>query len=215
MKRLLFLLTAFLLLALPSCAKKVTVTIDGKVSPSQETLYLIINEDTAHAQLIPIENARFSVTITVEQDAFIRLHDYKEWPERSAFVLIPDSPHITIDWNSGAIEGSAMSEKLKLAKKEVWEKSPEGFHIDVFSDDQEAWARAREAERSMRERMLMEQKKAIEKVIKGNKNNIIPAWIVYCYHDILDIPLPEIIGNKKQKWTKHPVIKKLLESDKD
>ena len=105
MKRLLFFLAALAMVS-AGCAKKVKVTIDGTVSPTQTILYLIINEDTAHAQRLPIKDARFSVTVKVDRDAFIRLHDWKEWPERSVFVLIPDSRHITIDWNKGTITGS-------------------------------------------------------------------------------------------------------------
>ena len=99
MKQLLFVLAA-VMLATTAQAKKVKVTIDGTVSPSQTKLYLIINEDTANAQLLPIKDAKFSVTIKVDRNAFIRLHDYKEWPERSAFVLIPDSKHIAINSNT-------------------------------------------------------------------------------------------------------------------
>ena len=77
MKQLLFVL-ASIMLATTAQAKKVKVTIDGTVSPSQTKLYLIINEDTANAQLLPIKDAKFSVTIKVDRNAFIRLHDYKE-----------------------------------------------------------------------------------------------------------------------------------------
>ena len=111
MKKILFVLAA-ILLATTAQAKKVKVTIDGRVSPSQTKLYLIINEDTANAQLLPIKDAKFSVTVKVDRDAFVRLHDYKQWPERSVFVLIPDSKHITIDWNTGSITGSQQSSEL-------------------------------------------------------------------------------------------------------
>lgn len=209
MKRLLFLLTAFLLLALPSCAKKVTVTIDGTLSPTQTTLYLIINEDTAHAQRVPIQDAHFSVTVKVDRDAFIRLHDYKDWPERSAFVLIPDSRHITIDWRDGTIEGSPMSKKLQEATREVARTSPEGFHVDVFSDDPEAWASARETERSIRAKMLQDQIETIQRVIQENKKNNIPAWIVYCYYTKIDEPFRQMFDGYREKWTKHPILKLL------
>ena len=56
-------------------AKKVELTIDGTVSPGQTTLYLIINEDIEHARLLPINDGRFSVTVTVDANAFVRLHD--------------------------------------------------------------------------------------------------------------------------------------------
>ena len=139
MKRLLFvLLTALMINGQGLLAKTVKVTIDGTVPPSQTKLYLIINEDTANARLLPIKDCRFSTTVKVDRDAFIRLHDSKKWPEYSAFVLIPDSKHITVDWNSGAISGSPMSQMLKAACKEIRDSSPEGFHIDVFSEDPEA-----------------------------------------------------------------------------
>ena len=209
MKRILFLLTASLLLALPSCAKKVTVTIEGTLSPSQTSLYLIINEDTAHAQRVAIQDAHFSVTVKVDRDAFIRLHDYKDWPERSMFVLIPDSRHITIDWRNGTIEGSPMSNKLQEACREVAKVSPEGFHIDVFSDDPEAWASARETERSIRGRMLQEQMETIQRVIRENKNNNIPAWIVFCYYKKVDEPFRHLFDSYREKWTQHPVLQRL------
>ncbi|MBR5654881.1 MAG: hypothetical protein IKX22_12485 [Prevotella sp.] len=209
MKRIIPLLTVFFLLALPTCAKKVTVTIDGTVSPSQTTLYLIINEDIANAQLIPIQDAHFSITVEVEKDAFIRLHDYKEWPERSVFVLIPDSRHITIDWRNGTIEGSPMSKRLQMACKQIRDASPEGFHIDVFSDDPEAWASAREQERAIRERMMHDQLEAIEKVMKENKRNNIPAWIVYCYYPQLEMPYRLILEGPRGKWCNHPILKLL------
>jgi hypothetical protein len=61
----------------------------------------------------------------------------------------------------------------------------------------------------MREQMLQEQIKSIEKVIRDNNNNIIPAWIVYCYQSLLEGPYRQIIDkNKKHKWAKHPIIKK-------
>ena len=172
MKRLLFLLTAFLLLALPSCAKKVTVTIDGTLSPTQTTLYLIINEDTAHAQRVPIQDAH-------------------------------------IDWRDGTIEGSPMSKKLQEATREVARTSPEGFHVDVFTDDPEAWASARETERSIRARMLQDQIETIQRVIQENRKNNIPAWIVYCYYTKFDEPFRQMFDGYREKWTKHPILKLL------
>ncbi len=209
MKRILFLLAAFFLLALPSCAKKVTVTIDGTLSPTQTSLYLIVNEDTAHAQRVQIQDARFSVTVTVDRNAFIRLHDYKDWPERSVFVLIPDSRHITIDWRNGTIEGSPMSSKLQGAIRDVSEASPEGFHIDVFSDNPEDWASARESEQRIREMMQQKQLETIQRVIQENKDNYIPAWIVFCYYKKVDEPFRHMFDSYRGKWTKHPILKLL------
>ena len=209
MRRIIYFLSALILVAVTACAKKVRLTIDGTTYPTQTSLYLIINEDIENAQELPITDGRFSVNVEVERDAFVRIHDYKEWPERSVFVLIPDSRHITIDWRNGTIEGSAMSKKLQTACREVTKESPEGFHIDVFSDDQEAWARAREAEKSIREKMQLEEVKAIERVIKENKNNNIPAWIVYCHHSLLEGPFRYVIDeNKNHKWAKHTIIRK-------
>lgn len=209
MKRIIYFFSALMLVTITACAKKVELTIDGTTYASQVSLYLVINEDIENAQTLPIKDGHFSTTIEVERDAFVRIHDYKEWPERSVFVLIPDSRHITINWREGTIEGSSMSKKLQEAIREVTRESPEGFHIDVFSDDKEAWARAREAEKSMREKMQQEQIKTIERVIKQNKSNNIPAWIVYCYHSLLEGPYRSIIDkNKKQKWAKHTIIKK-------
>ena len=209
MKRILFLLAAFFLLALPSCAKKVTVTIDGTLSPTQTSLYLIVNEDTAHAQRVQIQDARFSVTVTVDRNAFIRLHDYKDWPERSVFVLIPDSRHISIDWTDGTIEGSPKSKELQLICRQVAQEGPGNFHVDVFSDDKEAWAEARAQEKIMRDKMQMMQINTIERVIKENNNNNFPAWIVYCYQSLLEGPFRHIIdANKNHKWAKHTIIKK-------
>lgn len=209
MRRIICLLSALILVAVSTFAKKVKLTIDGTVYPSQSTLYLVINEDIENAQILPIKDGGFTVTVEVEPDAFVRIHDYKEWPERSVFVLVPDTRHITIDWRNGTIEGSPMSKKLQEACREVSKASPEGFHIDVFSDDREAWARAREAERSMREKMQLEQIKTIEKVVKENKNNNIPAWIVYCYRSLLEGPHRYIIDkNRSRKWAKHAIIKK-------
>ena len=164
MKKILFVLAAVLLVATAQ-AKKVKVTIDGRVSPSQTKLYLIINEDTANAQLLPIKDAKFSVTVKVDKNSFIRLHDYKDWPERSVFVLIPDSKHITIDWNTGTITGSNQSRELQAICKQIRDASPNGFHIDVFSDDPEAWRQARIREASIREDMMNQQKKIAKEVM--------------------------------------------------
>lgn len=207
MKRLLFFLAALAMVS-AGCAKKVKVTIDGTVSPTQTTLYLIINEDTAHAQRLPIKDVRFSVTVTVDRDAFIRLHDWKEWPERSVFVLIPDSRHITIDWNKGTITGSPQSQKLQAACKQIRDISPEGFHIDVFTDDPEAWREARERANSIRNSMLAQQKEIAKQVMLENKDNIQAVWIAYCFPQLFEGELNAIIDDMKPKWAKHPLLNK-------
>ena len=207
MKQLLFVLAA-IMLATTAQAKKVKVTIDGTVSPSQTKLYLIINEDTANAQLLPIKDAKFSVTIKVDRNAFIRLHDYKEWPERSAFVLIPDSKHITINWNTGEISGSKQSKELQTICKQIRDAGPNGFHIDVFSDDPEAWKAAREQEHSIRESMLYEQKQIAKLAMVENRDKIYDAWIVYAFPELLEGELDAIVGYKNPKWVKNPILKK-------
>ncbi|MBQ7056541.1 MAG: hypothetical protein IJM84_01165, partial [Bacteroidaceae bacterium] len=186
-------------------AKKVKLTIDGTVSPSQTTLYLIVNEDKENAMLVPIQDAKFSVTLKVESNAFIRLSDNKNWPERSVFVLIPDSKHITINWRTGSIEGSPMSNKLQVAMKEIREAFPEGFHIDVFSDNPDDWEIAREREASMRAQMQMRQHEAIMRIIVENSDNNIPAWIYYCYKPSIAMKA-ENIGPKDSKWLNHAIV---------
>lgn len=189
-------------------AKKVKLTIDGTVSPSQTMLYLIVNEDKENAMLVPIQDAKFSVTLKVESNAFIRLSDNKNWPERSVFVLIPDSKHITINWRTGSIEGSPMSNKLQVAMKEIREASPEGFHIDVFSDNPDDWEIAREREASMRAQMQMRQREAIMRIIVENSDNNIPAWIYYCYKPSIAMKA-ENIGPKDSKWLNHAIVRGL------
>lgn len=201
-----------ILCAVTAYAKKVKVTIDGQVSPSQTKLYLIVNEDTANAVRVPITDAQFSITVKVDKDAFIRLHDYKDWPERSIFVLIPDSRHITVDWRTGSIEGSPMSKKLKEEIIRISREGPGNFHIDVFSEDPEAWAEARVRERSIRAQMEMRQRETIGTVIRENADNNIPAWVYYCYKSFLSdppIPLEALVGSPTAhpKWMDHPILK--------
>ena len=206
MKHLVLFLIALATIATVQ-AKKVKVTIDGTVSPTQSKVYLIVNEDTAHAQLLPIKDGKFSTTVEVERDAFIRLHDWKEWPERSVFVLIPDSRHITIDWNTGAIQGSKMSQKLQLTCKQIRDASPEGFHIDVFTDDPEAWRDAMDRGNAIRQQMLEEQKSIAKKVMLENKNSIISVWIAYCFPELFEGELNAIIDDIKPTWANHPLLK--------
>lgn len=205
------LLCVLITIAFVACAqaRKVKVTIDGTMVSSDTRIYLIVNEDTANAQILPIDNHQFSVTVTVDRNAFIRLHDYKEWPERSAFVLIPDSRHIAINWNSGDIRGSRQSQKLKNACKEIKDASPEGFHIDVFSENPEDWHRAQEHEQALREGMLMEQKRVFEQQMRANKNNYICAWLVYCFPQLLEGETGAMLEQTKPKpkWMNHPILK--------
>ena len=209
MKRLLCILMAAMMIAAVQ-AKKVKVTIDGTVYPTQTKLYLIINEDTANAQLLPIKDAKFSVTVKVDRDAFIRLHDWKEWPERSVFVLIPDSRHITIDWRTGTITGSKQSQELQTVCKDISNAGPGSFHIDVFSDDPEAWRQARIQEQSIREAMLKEQKQHAKELLRDNKDNLACAWIVYCFPELLEGEVAAMLEEMKTKpkWVNHPILKK-------
>lgn len=207
MKRILLFLTA-IFTVVTGHAKKVKVTIDGTVSPTQTTVYLIINEDTAHAQRLTINDGRFSTTVKVDRDAFIRLHDWKEWPERSVFVLIPDSRHITIDWNTGQIEGSKKSKKLQAACKEIRDNSPEGFHIDVFSEDPNAWRAAQEQANSIRASMLEQQKQIAKRIMLENRNDIYAVWIAYCFPELFEGELNAIIDHMKPRWANHPLLQK-------
>lgn len=206
MKRLFLFLTV--IVAFASCqAKKVKVTIDGTVSRGQTTLYLIVNEDTAHAQRLPINDCKFSTTVTVDRNAFIRLHDWKEWPERSVFVLIPDSRHITIDWDAGTIKGSKQSRKLQAICAQIRASSPEGFHVDVFTDDPKAWREAQEMGNSVRNQMLEQQKLIAKQVLLENKNDIAAVWILYCFPKLFEGELNAIIDHMKPKWVNHPLLK--------
>lgn len=213
MKKKLAALTLLLLGMTTLFAKKVTVTIEGTTDSYETSLYLIVNEDTTNAQIILIDNGHFSVTVTVEQNSFIRIHDYKDWPERSLYVLIPDSRHITIDRRNGTIEGSPLSQRLQEAINEVNRCSPEGFHIDVFSDDPAVWEEARRSEMAMREQMENDQREKICELVNKNKDNIIPAWLCYCFADHFLGGIDEIARGSKHKWYKHPIIKKKLEKE--
>lgn len=207
MKRLIILF--FAVAAITSgCAKKIKVTIDGTVPPTKAKLYLIINEDTANAKLLPIINGKFSTTVQVERDAFIRIDDWKDWPKRCEFVLVPDSKHITIDWDKGTITGSPMSQKLQLSCREIRKASPEGFHIDVFSDDPEAWRQAQQEGEAIRASMLQNQKNIAREVLFDNKNSVISVWIAYCFPQIFKGELEGAIEHMNPKWINHPLMQK-------
>lgn len=212
MNKLLSMLMAAALFT-PCHAKKVKLTIDGTLSPVQTKLYLIVNEDIANAQLVPINDAKFSVTIEVDRNAFVRLHDWKEWPENSPFVLIPDSRHITINWNTGEIEGSVLSKKLKKALDEIKMHSPEGFHVDVFGDDPEAWRSAQEQGNSIRDMMLQQQKDVARETILDNKKSFMCAWIVYCFPQLMEGELEMMLDHMKPKWMNHPILKAKQKKD--
>ena len=196
------------MMMLTAQAKKVKVTIDGTVSPTQTTVYLIINEDTEHAQRLTIKDGKFSTKVAVERDAFIRLDNRMEWPERSTFVLIPDSRHITIDWNTGSIEGSQMSQKLQETCHLIQQSSPEGFFVDVFSDDPNARREGYQRANAVRERMMEEQRGIARNVMLDEKNNIMTVWIAYCYPQLLKVELNGYIEHMKPKWANHPLLQK-------
>ena len=201
------ILLALLLTTTTATAKKVKLTIDGILSPTQTTAYLIINEDTANAQRLAIPDARFSVSITVDANDIIRIPDWKEWPERSVFVLLPDSRHITINWQTGTIEGSPLSLRMQEAIRTVHRDNPDSFHIDVFSDNKEDWAQARIREQQVRDHMLDSQRETVRQVIDNNSKTNIATWIAYCYSNLFASGLDELAHGKHPKWLKHPILK--------
>ena len=101
MKRSLFIM---IVLAFMTAAQGKKVTIEG--TSSSERIYLIINEDTEHALLLDIQDGKFSVTVNVNRNAFIRLQESKTFPRRAAAVLIPDSKHIIVDTDNQLIQNS-------------------------------------------------------------------------------------------------------------
>ena len=207
MKRITILMSALLLAALTISAKTVKVTIDGTLSSYISKLYLIIDEDTANAQFVPIKDGKFSVTVKVDRNSFIRLYENKKWPERAFFVLIPDSKHITVNQPAGTIEGSPLSSELKMTLDMINREGPGNFHIDVFSQDKEAWAQARAQERQIRSRMEESQKQLIRRMIEVNSNNNIPAWIALCFKNLFPGGIDEMAQGKSVKWRNHPVLK--------
>ena len=92
--------------------------------------------------------------------------------------------------------------------KEIREAFPEGFHIDVFSDNPDDWEIAREREASMRAQMQMRQREAIMRIIVENSDNNIPAWIYYCYKPSIAMKA-ENIGPKDSKWLNHAIVRGL------
>ena len=65
---------------------------------------------------------------------------------RAAAVLIPDSKHITVDTDNRLIQNSGKSKELRRLCMEMESNSPENFHVDVFSQDPQAWKDARKHE---------------------------------------------------------------------
>lgn len=199
--------SVLMVVALSACAKKVKLTIDGTALPSQTMLYLIINKDTANAECVPVNDAKFSVTVKVEKDDFIRLQDNKDRPDRGGYVFIPDSRHITVDMWEGKVEGSPMSQRLQYTVRGIRDAGPGKFHIDVFSEDPKAWEEARIKERIIRAQMEKEQREVVRKVMLENKDNNIPAWILYCFPEQAFMYLDEVTKDSP-KWMRHPILMK-------
>ena len=207
MKRLLFIMTAVALAAVAQ-GKKMKVTIDGTLSPGVEKMYFIINEDTANAQLLDIQDGKFSVTVKVDHNAFIRLQNPKYSPDRYAFVLIPDSRHISVDSNNDRILGSDKSRDLQVVCQQIESNSPENTRIDVFSQDPRAWKEAKKTSNSLKDGLREGQRMIVRNMLLEDKNNIILAWIAYRYPEVMEGELNEMIGSLKPKWIDHPILKK-------
>ena len=92
-------------------------------------------------------------------------------------------------------------------KEQIRDAGPNGFHIDVFSDDPEAWREARVREAAMREDMMNQQKKIAKEVMLKNKDKIYGAWIMYTFPELLEGELNAIINYEKPKWASHPILK--------
>lgn len=183
------------------------VTIEGTASKS-ERIYLIINEDTENAQLLPIQNGKFKVTVNVDRNAFIRLQNTKDNPRRAAAVLIPDSKNITVYVDNQLILDSDKSQELNHLLMQMESNSPESLHVDVFSQDPQAWKDAREHENALREGMRNSQRDAVKELLMKDKNNIILAWIAYCYPEVMEGELQAMVDAMKPKWISHPILQK-------
>ncbi|MBQ8152786.1 MAG: hypothetical protein IJ069_03800 [Prevotella sp.] len=197
--------SVLIMVALSVCAKKVKLTIDGTTSRSQTTLYLIVNKDTANAQCVPVNDGKFSIAVEVDKNDFIRLQDDKGRPDRGDFVLIPDSHHITVDMRNGKVEDSPMSQYLQTTVKGIQSAGPGTFHIDVFSEDPKAWEEARAQESAIRAKMEEQQRELVRKVMLENKDNNIPAWILYCFPELAYKYLDEVTKDSP-KWMRHPLL---------
>ena len=171
-------------------------------------MYLIINEDTANAQLLDIQDGKFSVTVKVDRNAFIRLQTPKYSPDRYAFVLIPDSRHITVDSNNDRILGSDKSRDLQVVCQQIESNSPENTRIDVFSQDPRAWKEAKGTSNALKDGLREGQRMIVRNMLLEDKNNIILAWIAYRYPEVMEGELNDMIGSLKPKWIDHPILKK-------
>lgn len=207
MKQRMILLATLLVVFLSASAKKLKVTIDGTASPSQQTLYLIVNEDTAKAQLISVNEGKFTVTVKVNEDDFIRLSENKERPTPSSVVIMADERNISVNMETGTVKGSYMTDKLRAAIKRIENAGPGHFHIDVFTDDPKAWEEAKTQERMMREEMKEQQRLCARQVLEDERYNDIPAWIVIVFPEQVSPWLNKYI-EEESMWLEHPVRKK-------
>jgi len=207
MKQRMILLATLLVVFLSASAKKLKVTIDGTASPSQQTLYLIVNEDTAKAQLISVNEGKFTVTVKVNEDDFIRLSENKERPTPSSVVIMADERNISVNMESRTVKGSYMTDKLRAAIKRIENAGPGHFHIDVFTDDPKAWEEAKTQERMMREEMKEQQRLCARQVLEDERYNDIPAWIVIVFPEQVSPWLNKYI-EEESMWLEHPVRKK-------
>ena len=207
MKQRMILLATLLVVFLSASAKKLKVTIDGTASPSQQTLYLIVNEDTAKAQLISVNEGKFTVTVKVNEDDFIRLSENKERPTPSSVVIMADERNISVNMETGTVKGSYMTDKLRAAIKRIENAGPGHFHIDVFTDDPKAWEEAKTKERMMREEMKEQQRLCARQVLEDERYNDIPAWIVIVFPEQVFPWLDKYI-EEESLWLEHPVRKK-------
>lgn len=216
MKRILSIAILLVCIILSAAAKNVKVTIDGYTPKYEDSVSIIINEDIDHIMTIPVNEGHFNVQLKVDADAFIRIYEggyLKNYPDRAWFILIPDSKHITVSTIDYSIKGSKMSKRLYECIYEACKHSPEGFHIDVFSDDKDAWAEARAREKAIRQSMMETQMDDIKRIVNDNKDSLIPLWILYSYasgsYEMRDLFVHMVKDDKK--WASHPVGKKMIE----
>ncbi len=190
---------------LTACAKAIDVTIEGTHYDYVEEVYLIVNEDTAHAQRVPLKDGHFKTTIRVNRNDFIRISRSKYLDKETRNVVIADSKSITVNLYMGTVEGSEQSKLLNDCLLEIERSGPGTFHIDYFGDDPAVWEKIRADEQATRKRMEMHQQEIIRQKIIDNADNLIPAWLVRTQTDI-----PTEILNKatkgKPKWMKHPIL---------
>ena len=217
MKAKVFISTLLLLCTLTVAAKKVTVTIDGFVPKHQEKVCIIVNEDRENIMEVPVTDGRFTVKLKVDANAFIRIYEggyLKDYPDRAYFILIPDSKHITVNTTDPfnyTIEGSKMSKKLQECIADSRQNSAEGFHIDVFSDNPDDWAKAREREQAIREKMMQQQREDINRVVNDNRNSPIAVWLLYIYGNNWEhSDFIKSLIRRNPKWEKHPLLQQLL-----